>query len=188
MKKESSEVFIIIILWLVIAALFCAIFARYDEENETNTYTYKTTISNVKWKHTKSSNVIIFDTNKGTAYYKIINLSYVPEIEAVVSKLENVSMKGVPVKLIATEEKDLFDVSWSYIKTVAISTDDEVFFPIDVHNEYDYHRKVFFIIVLSICTLFMGLYTWTWAYYERPFRKLRRKVKKHIRKYKNNHM
>lgn len=185
MKKELSEVLIIIISWVVIAALFYAVFARLDEENETNTYTYKTTISDVTWKHTKSTNVIIFDTNKGTAYYKIIDMSYVPEIEDVVSKLENISMKGVPVELVATEEKDLFEVSWSYIKTVAISTENEVIFSIDVHNEYDYHRKVFFVIVLSICTLFMGLYTWSWAYYERPFRKLERKIKRRIKKHKN---
>ena len=46
MKRVLSKSFGVI-CWLVIAILFYATFAPLDEKNETNTYTYKTTISDV---------------------------------------------------------------------------------------------------------------------------------------------
>jgi hypothetical protein len=184
MKKLSSKAFGII-CWLVIAILFYATFARLDEENETNTYTYKTTISDVTWEGSNAKR-LVFDTNEGMAYYEPhYKIFGIEEVERDTARLKDLSQKSTVVELTITDEKDLPGILYNYKRVVAISTEDEVIFSIDRHNEYNYHRKVFFIIALSICTLFMVLYTWSWAYYERPFRKLERKIKRRIKKHKN---
>lgn len=185
MKRVLSKSFGVI-CWLVIAILFYATFARLDEKNETNTYTYKTTISDVTWEGSKVKR-LVFDTNEGMAYYEPHYKTFgIEEVERDTARLKDLSQKSTIVELTITDEKDLPGILYNYKRVVAISTEDEVIFSIDRYNDYNYHRKVFFVIVLSICTLVMGICTWTWVYYERPFRKFKRIIKKKIGKCKNN--
>ena len=176
----TKELLFGVINFTCIILLCCFLFARLGGKNETNTYTFYTTISNLRNESTIDTAWICFDTNEGKAYYKFLYSHRFSKarIDEDRAKFERLAESGVTVKLIGTDDIDLVGPGRSYKKIIAISTADEVIFSLEDQNEAELHRRNMALSMLAIYAIISALVFFF------PYNEWILKIKRSIRKRK----
>lgn len=175
----TKELLFGVINFVCIVLLFIYLFDWLDEENETNTYTYCTTISDIEYTKRKGT-FIIFDTDEGKAYYR---LTYSRRYEKEKFNedweiLNNISKNNVIVKLIISDDQEPNCPDRSYKHVAAVSTKDRVIFSLDDYNKDQRLGKITLVPLLAIYTVISILVFFF------PYNPLMLKIKRSIRKVK----
>lgn len=176
----TKELLFGVINFVCIVLLCCFLFARFGGKNETNTYTFYSTISNLRNESTTNADWICFDTNEGKAYYKFFYSHRFSKarIDEDRAKFERLAESGVTVKLIETDDIDLIGPDRSYKKIIAISTADEVIFSLEYQNAVELYTRNIALSMLAIYAIISALVFFF------PYNSWMLKIKRSIRKRK----